>query len=79
MSFDRDATTRPVIRYRPGVARPKRMPARRRPGRSAATDDYVVTDDLPSALPIVAAEVAVVETYLRDLVDRLFAGLDQQT
>lgn len=56
-----------------------RAPDLPRPGRvrttsGAATDAPIVVDDLPDAIPVTAAELEVIETYLGPLIDRLLAG-----
>jgi len=68
---------RPVIRYRPGVAkhaRPEASRRRRSPRRQRDTAiRYAVLDDWPDRLPATAGEVAVIETYLGEMLDELLS------
>lgn len=67
---------RPVVRYRPGVPKPVRPETsrRRRPHRQRdAAIRFAVLDDWPDQLPITAGEVAVIETYLGEMLDELLS------
>lgn len=48
-------------------------PRRVRATSGATTDEPIVVDDLPEAIPVTASELAVIETYLGPLIDRLLA------
>jgi hypothetical protein len=45
----------------------------RGPAAGAATNGLSVVDDLPDAVPVTALELAVIETYLGNLIDQLLA------
>ncbi|MEP9374459.1 hypothetical protein [Mesorhizobium sp. KR1-2] len=71
MHSDPATTTRPTIRYRPGVPRP----ARRKVTRSNETDKarFTVTSDWPDPMPATGGEAGVIETFLSHLLDDLLA------
>lgn len=66
-------TTRPTIRYRPGVARP----ARRKALHGNPTDKarFTVTSDWPDPVPATGGEVTVIEFFLSEAVSHLLAGI----
>lgn len=66
-------TTRPTIRYRPGVARPVRRNATR--GNQTDKARFTVIDDWPDPMPATGGEAAVIETFLSEAVSHLLAGI----
>ncbi len=73
MRSDPATTTRPTIRYRPGVARPVRRKATR--GNETDKARFTVTSDWPDPMPATGAEVAVIESFLSEAVTHLLAGI----
>ncbi|MBN9289744.1 MAG: hypothetical protein J0H36_01165 [Hyphomicrobium denitrificans] len=65
-------------RSRPLARRPEtRSSARRNSGRTRRLDRdrvWVVSDELPSKIPVLPAEIEVIETYFGALLDELLAG-----
>lgn len=47
--------------------------SKRGPKVGAATDEPIVLDKLPELIPVTVPELAVIETYLSTLIDRLLA------
>jgi hypothetical protein len=47
-------------------------------GSSVAQDFVVIVENLPADLPVREAEIAVLETYLGDIVDRILAGIEHR-
>jgi|GEM_PF-4727424 len=67
---------RPVIRYRPGVAKPVRPETARRRRPSRQRDTVIrcdVLSDWPEKIPVITAEVTVIETYLSGMLDELLS------
>lgn len=62
MHSDPATTTRPAIRYRPGVAKPARRKETR--GNGADKARFTVTSDWPDPVPATGTEVAVIESFL---------------
>ena len=64
-------------RRRPLARRPEtRSSARRNGGRTRRLDRdrvWVVSDELPSKIPVLSAEIEVIETYFGALLDELLA------
>ena len=73
MRCDPATTTRPTIRYRPGVARPVHRKATR--GNKTDKALFTVTSDWPDPTPATGAEVAVTESFLSEAVSQLLAGI----
>lgn len=71
MHSDPAGTTRPTIRYRPGVPRPSRRKAKC--GNETDKSLFTVTSDWPDPVPATGGEAAVVETFLSHLLDDLLA------
>lgn len=71
MRSDPASTTRPTIRYRPGVARPVRGKTTR--GNETDKIGFTVTSDWPDPVPATGGEAAVIETFLSHLLDDLLA------
>jgi hypothetical protein len=73
MRCDPATTTRPTVRYRPGVARPVRQKATR--GNWTDKARFTVTSDWPDSVPATGTEVAVIESFLSEAVTHLLAGI----
>lgn len=69
MRSDLVTTTRPTIRYRPGVARPALRNATR--GNETDKARFTVTSDWPDPMPATGAEVAVIESFLSHMLNDL--------
>jgi len=74
MRSDPATSTRPAIRYRPGVERPARSRAAPRDNRDDKAR-FVVAKDWPGAMPVTVGEVAVIEAFLASAVDALLQPL----
>jgi hypothetical protein len=48
-------------------------------GISTVRGVRVVLENLPGDLPVLDAEIAVLETYLGDFVDRIFSEIEYET
>lgn len=71
MSSEPATTTRPTIRYRPGVARPVRRKATL--GNRTDKARYTVTSDWPDPVPTTGGEVAVIESFLSQMLEDLLS------
>lgn len=71
MRSDPATTTRPTIRYRPGVARSVRRKATR--GNETDKARFPVTSDWPDPTPATGAEVAVIESFMFHMLNDLLA------